>query len=284
MTVPHDEPHAASAAAESATLPLTDGDIYVRQDGPHDAPTLLLIHGSAASTRSFDVLVPLLSASHHVVRIDLLGHGRSAKPDDGDYGIPAQARRAAAAMDRLGLEHAVAVGHSSGGYTAAALAEQRPGQVTALVLIDTGPSLNAFIAPEGAMEPGQWPHLTDEQIRMAASSGFSRADYQIPQQFVDDVRAMTYHSFTATMQASRAYIRQQTLPERLAPLAKPLLVIFGEDDRRWRSSSAADYHAVPGAQVEMLAGVGHSPILEDPQRTAELLLAFAGRLPAPGRS
>jgi pimeloyl-ACP methyl ester carboxylesterase len=55
MTFRHDEPHAASAAAESATLPLADGDIYVRQDGPRDAPALLLIHGSAASTRSFDV-------------------------------------------------------------------------------------------------------------------------------------------------------------------------------------------------------------------------------------
>jgi pimeloyl-ACP methyl ester carboxylesterase len=270
--------------AESATLPLADGDIYVRQDGPSDAAALLLIHGSGASTRSWDWLVPLLSTSYHVVRIDLLGHGRSAKPDDGDYGIPAQARRAAAALDRLGLQHVVAVGHSSGGYTAAALAGQRPGQVAALALIDTGPALNAFIAQEGAMEPAQWPLLTDEQIRMAASSGFSRAGYQIPQQFLDDVRAMTYHTFTATMRASRAYIQQQTLPEQLAPLARPLLVIFGEDDRRWRSSSAADYHAVPGAQVEMLAGVGHSPILEDPPRTAALLLGFADRLPLGDRS
>ena len=71
-----------------------------------------------------------------------------------------------------------------------------------------------------------------------------------------------------------AYIQQQALPDRLAPLGKPLLVIYGEDDRRWRPSSAADYHAVPGAHVEMLPGLGHSPNLEDPPRTAAPLLAF----------
>jgi pimeloyl-ACP methyl ester carboxylesterase len=51
-------------------------------------------------------------------------------------------------------------------------------------------------------------------------------------------------------------------------------VVFGADDRRWRSSSAADYRTVAGATVEVLPGLGHSPMLEDPARTAELLLAF----------
>jgi pimeloyl-ACP methyl ester carboxylesterase len=51
-------------------------------------------------------------------------------------------------------------------------------------------------------------------------------------------------------------------------------VIFGEQDQRWRSSSAALYRAVAGASVELLPGVGHSPMLEDPPRTAALLLTF----------
>jgi pimeloyl-ACP methyl ester carboxylesterase len=53
-----------------------------------------------------------------------------------------------------------------------------------------------------------------------------------------------------------------------------LLVIFGKQDRRWRSSSAASYRAVAGASVELLPRVGHSPMLEDPPRTAALLLTF----------
>jgi pimeloyl-ACP methyl ester carboxylesterase len=54
-----------------------------------------------------------------------------------------------------------------------------------------------------------------------------------------------------------------------------VLVIFGADDHRWRSSSAAAYRVVPGARVELLPGVGHTPMMEDPQATGKLLLGFA---------
>ncbi|MEU1226600.1 alpha/beta hydrolase [Streptomyces sp. NPDC005828] len=124
---------------ESSLLPLDDGDIHVCQDGPRDAPALLLLHGSASSTRSWDPMVP---------------------------------------------------------------------------------------------------------------------------------------TFTATMLATRSYLEQRALPDRLTALGGPLLVLFGEDDRRWRSSSAADYRAVPGAEAELLPGLGHSPLFEDPQRTATPLPAF----------
>jgi pimeloyl-ACP methyl ester carboxylesterase len=85
---------------------------------------------------------------------------------------------------------------------------------------------------------------------------------------------MTHHAFIATSRAVMDYVTQRALPDRLTALGVPLLVIFGAEDRRWRSASAADYRAVPGARVELLAGVGHTPILEDPPRTAALLLDF----------
>jgi pimeloyl-ACP methyl ester carboxylesterase len=276
MTVPRDEPHVkGDQASDEVILSLEGGNVYVRQDGLRDAPALLLIHGSGSSARVWDPLVPLLTASHRVIRADLLGHGQSDKPAGGDYAIPAQGSRIAAALDRLDVSHAVVVGHSSGGYTATALAGQRPDLVTALALINTGPSVDALITQQDvAIGPEQWALLTDAQLRQAAGSAFSRPGYEPPQEFLDDVRSMTYHTFTATMRASGAYIQHQPLPERLAPLGKPLLVIYGADDRRWRPSAAVDYQAVPGARVEMLPGLGHSPNLEDPPRTAALLLAF----------
>ena len=216
----------------------------------------------------------MLARSHRVIRVDLLGHGRSAKPEDRSYALPDQARRAGAAMDRLGVARVIAVGQSSGGATATALAEQRPDLVAALVLINTGPHMGAHIAPPAAIDPSQWPDVTDDQLRQFASSWSSRPGYQIPLELLNEARAMTFRSLTTTTQASRDYLKEQALPERLALLGKPLLVIFGEEDRRWESSSAADYRSVPGARVEMLPGLGHMPILEDPERTASCLLAF----------
>ncbi|SMD25473.1 alpha/beta fold hydrolase [Kibdelosporangium aridum] len=263
MTVSNDE----------SPLSLDGSEIHVCQDGPRDAPALLLIHGTAASLRWWDPMVPLLAGSHHVIRIDLLGCGQSAKPDDASYALPDQARQIGAALDRLGIEHAIVVGHSSGSAFATALAEQRPDLVTALAFINFGPNMAAYIAEDIAIEPLQWPHLTDEQLRQMMSSGF-RPGYEIPQPYVDHFRDIDLHVFAATSQAIRVYLEEQGLPERLMPLGKPLLVIFGEEDRRWRPCAAAEYRAVPDATIEMLPGVGHSPNIEDPPRTAVPLLTF----------
>ena len=263
----------AKSHAEESTLPLDDGEIHVCQDGPRDAPALLLIHGTAASARSWEPMLPLLTGSHRVIRIDLLGCGQSARPDGASYAVPDQAHRAGAALDRLGVEHTIVVGHSSGGVAATALAEQRPDLVTALVLINTGPNMAAYIEEGAAIDPTSWTNLTDEQLRQAACSAFAPG-YQIPQPFLDQVREMDLRVFAATSQAVRAYLDERGLPDRLTTIAKPLLVIFGKEDRRWRSASAAEYRAVPGAKVEMMPGVGHSPNIEDPPRTAAPLLAF----------
>ncbi|GAA5072276.1 pimeloyl-ACP methyl ester carboxylesterase [Thermocatellispora tengchongensis] len=174
------------------------------------------------------------------------------------------------------------VGHSTGGSVATALAEQRRDLVTALALIDSGPRVDAFISegPVGQLlfVPGVgqllWRLRTGTIVRQGLATAFSRPGYQAPQQLVDDVRGMTYHAVTATSRAADDYLDRRALPDRLTALGKPLLVIFGQDDRRWRSSSAAEYRRVPGARVELLPGVGHSPMLEDPSRTATLLLAF----------
>ncbi|MFF0745221.1 alpha/beta fold hydrolase [Streptomyces sp. NPDC004111] len=266
----------APGPAEEATLSLGHGDLHVCLDGPRHAPALLLVHGSAATARSWDWLVPLLTSSHRVVRVDLPGHGRSPAPADGDFATAAQARAVGAALERLGIGHAVVVGHSSGGYTATALAGQRPGLVTALALINTGPALEAFIAPEsGPPDPADWPP-SDEELRRFASSGF-RDGFEIPQEFVEQLRTLDLRASAAAMRGSLAYLKEQALPARLAPLGTPLQVIFGDQDRRWLPSSAADYRAVPGADVTMLPGSGHTPIIEDPAGTAAPLLAFTAR-------
>lgn len=268
-------------ATGNQTLPVDGGNIYVRQDGPRDAPALVLLHGLGGSTRWWDRVVPMLARSYHVIRIDLLGHGRSAKPAGGGYAIGQQARRVGQALDRLGVTHAIVVGHSTGGYVATALAEQRGDLVTALALIDTGPRMDAdtsggavgqllFVPVVGQL---LWRVRTDGLLRKGLSTAFTPR-FQIPQPLVDDARGMPYHALTAASRASEDYLKQRPLPDRLTALDKPLLVIFGEQDQRWRPSSANLYRAVAGARVELLPGVGHSPMLEDPPRTAALLLTF----------
>lgn len=258
-------------------LPADGAEFHVCQDGPSDAPALLLIHGTAASARSWEPMLPLLSATHRVIRVDLLGCGESAVPDDGNYAVADQVPQIGVVLDELGVGSAVVVGHSSGGVFATALTEARPDLVSAVVMIDTGPDMSAYIAKEINMRGASWGDLTDDQIREAISDGF-HPGYDIPKAYVDQFREINLQAFGAISVAIRTFLDQRSLPDRLAPLGKPLLVIFGEEDQRWRPSSANDYRIIPGAMIEMMSGLGHSPNLEDPERTAGALLAFTAAL------
>ena len=256
---------------------LADGDMHVMEDGQADAPALLLIHGSAGSTLWWDPVVAALGEDFRVVRVDLLGHGSSASPSSG-YDIPTHARRVGTALDELGVGRVTVVGHSMGCLVATALAEQRPHQTAALVLIDMGPSLDAA-APDGllvrlllARFPGRllWRLRSEATIRRALRSAFARP-VEVPDVIVGAALGMTHRALAGTARGAVDYISHKSLPDRLVALGIPLLVIFGQEDARYSSSSAADYATVPGARLEVLAGVGHTPMLEDPQTTARLL-------------
>ena len=77
------------------------------------------------------------------------------------------------------------------------------------------------------------------------------------------------------MQAPVEYLGERSLPDRLRALGLPLLVIFGVEDQRWCSTLAGAYRDVPGARVELLPGMGHTPILEDSLTAGKLLRDFA---------
>ncbi len=262
--------------------------MHVVHDGLRQAPPLLLIHGSGASGACWGPVTGALASHHHVIRVDLPGCGQS--PPAPSYGVPEQAARVAALLDDLGLRHVPVAGHSSGGYVATALAEQRPDLVGSLALISTGPRLDALLPQPFILRallapplgPLLWPGRSDAMIRKGISAPTARP-VDIPGDAVADLRNITYRTFRKVLRCNAAYIAERSVPERLAGLHVPVLVIFGAADPRYEPSSAHQYGAVPDARVELLPGVGHVPILEAPEATSELLLGFtaaaAGRPP-----
>jgi pimeloyl-ACP methyl ester carboxylesterase len=253
--------------------------MHVVHDGPRLAQPLLLIHGSGSAGASWSAMVPALADQHHVIRVDLPGCGQS--PPAPSYDVPVQADRLAALLDDLGLRRVAVVGHSSGGYVATALAEQRPDLLGSLALISSGPSpdallpqpvlLRVLLAPP--LGPLLWSMRSDAMIRRAIGATLARP-VDVPDDFVADLRATTYRATRTILRRNTAYLTERSVPDRLAALEIPVLVIFGAADPRWEPTSAHQYDAVPNARVALLPGVGHFPMLEAPDKTSELLLRF----------
>ena len=100
-------------------------------------PALLLLHGIANSSETWERVAPLLSERFTLIAPDLMGHGESATPR-GDYSLGAHASGARDIATALGHERMTVLGHSLGGGIAMQFAYQFPERVERLVLVSSG--------------------------------------------------------------------------------------------------------------------------------------------------
>ena len=100
-------------------------------------PVLLLLHGIANSSQTWERVAPALSERFTLIAPDLLGHGESATPR-GDYSLGAHATAVRDLLTALGIEHVTVVGHSLGGGIAMQFSYQFPERCERLVLVSSG--------------------------------------------------------------------------------------------------------------------------------------------------
>lgn len=243
-------------------------------------PAILLIHGFGAAIDWWDDIAPALAADHRVVRLDLIGHGGTAAPRSG-YAIKRQARLAAEVLDKLGIAHVTVVGHSMGGEVAVALAEINPVRIERLILIDSPPTAGTTftILTRAYLMPVVGEALShfqsDDALRRGLAQGFAPG-FDVPEKFVADLRQLTYTAFRSAHEESIAYRTLDPPYKRLAALepVPPLLAIFGSLDAIVPPEHARLFEKLPGARVVMIEGAGHSPMVERPAKTLDLIEGF----------
>jgi pimeloyl-ACP methyl ester carboxylesterase len=263
-------------------LDLPDGDLQVLDKGPRDARPIVLIHCFSCAMNYWKGMIPLLDRTHRVVAVDLLGHGGSEKPSSG-YTPPRQATAIAEALERLGVEKAEVVGHSLGGSVAVALAQQSPRLVGRVVIVDTPPNhehsslgLLAKLAFTPVIGEALWQIKPDFAVRKGLEVAFAPG-FDIPDELVEDVNRLTYTAYHDSPTGSDDYSKEEPLDRRMKETGLPMMVLMGAEEQIVHDpkTALAEYAAdVPGAQTHLIAGAGHSPNVEKPRETADLVLAF----------
>lgn len=264
-------------------LDLPGGEMQIAEGGPRQAQPIVLIHGFSCAIDWWDRLRPALEAGHRVIAVDLLGHGGSGKPAD-DYTPTHQAEVVAQALRALHVRDAVIVGHSLGGMVASALAQQDPDLVERVAMIDTPPDdtygdlgLLAKLAFTPVVGEALWTIKPDASVRDGLEVAFAPG-YDVPDAFVEDVNRMTYPAYDESPERADDFRGETSIDTRMRGTGKPLMVLMGAEEQIIDDPQRAltQYRrGDPGAETHLILGAGHSPHVEKPAETAQLVLAFA---------
>jgi pimeloyl-ACP methyl ester carboxylesterase len=253
-------------------------------------PVLLLVHGMAGSASTWRQVMPGLAQRFTVIAPDLLGHGRSDKPQ-GDYSLGAFACTLRDLLVALGHERATVVGQSLGGGVALQFSYQYPERTERLVLVGSGglgqevnPILRLLSLPgaenvlrlacaapvRGAFE---WFGGTAARVGL----GPAPVVRELWRSYASLGDEATRHAFFRTLRAVVDPRGQAVSASNRLHLAAelPTLIVWGDADPIIPVSHAyAAHDSMPGSHIEVFPGVGHYPHCEDPKLFVEVLTEF----------
>jgi len=254
-------------------------------------PVILLIHGMAGSSTTWQHVIPALAQRFTVVAPDLLGHGESGKPRRGEYALGAHANLLRDLLNVLGHERATFVGQSFGGGVAMQLAYQFPERCERLALVSSGglgPEVNAllrvltlpgaeyvfpFVCAPPLRDVGNWiaARLYGIGVRAAPAveeiwrSYAALADADTRRSFFRTLRAVIDFGGQAVSAADRLYLTSSL----------PTLIVWGAHDPIIPVGHAAEAHkAMPGSRLVIFEDAGHFPHCEVPDQFVEVLVDF----------
>jgi pimeloyl-ACP methyl ester carboxylesterase len=250
-------------------------------------PPVLFVHGLGAQWRVWARNLPAIARRRRAIAVDLPGFGDS-EAGTAPVSIRGYAELLDRFCDRLGIDRAVVVGSSMGGFIAAEFVLMAPTRVAGLVLVDA-----AGMVPTRAELSRALPFVWSTALvgaRMATASRSVAARPRLRRaalrMVVDDAAALpadlTYWALLAPpgpstrdgLRASFSYLTHDW-GERLRGIDCPTLIVWGEGDALIPVRHAGEYaRRIPGARVVRVPRAGHLPMVEQPEIFNDTLLRF----------
>ncbi len=244
---------------------------------------VVLLHGFPLSSSIWQQQRESLSERYRIIAPDLRGHGQSPAPP-GVYDMDLLARDVLAMLDGLGIEKAVIMGHSMGGYVALAAWRLAPARFLALGLIASQAGADTDEARQNRYK------LAD---KVAAEGNQTLAIAMLPKLFAPTLpadaedRAWVRRLILATpstgiIGALKGMAVRPDAGPSLPTIAVPTLIVAGRQDQIIAPAKAEAMAAIiPRATLAMIDNAGHMPMLEQPGATTAAIGAFLDKSVAP---
>ena len=258
-------------------------EIYYETRG--SGKPLVLISGLGYPLWQWHRLAPLLAERFQVICFDNRGVGQTDKPA-GPYTASLLAADLAGLLKVLGIERAVVMGHSMGGFIAQAFALEHPALLDKLILASTnfGGPRHVPVSPEALkvlMDVSSDP-LTrfKNSLMVSTAPGFAEKQSGVIQTWLDWRRAnpLDVPGYQAQLAIGLGLLAEEASFEaRLKNISAPTLILFGAHDLVVPPANADLLAAqIGGSRVVILPDAGHFFPIETPQEAAEAILQFAG--------
>ncbi len=268
------------AGLERKEITVAGGLRYVYLEGGQGAP-LLLLHGFGANKDNFTRVAKYLTPHFRVIIPDHAGFGESAKPPQADYGPRAQAERLRTFARALGVSKLHLGGNSMGGHIALTYAALYPNEVESLWLLSAA---GVWSAPPSELrkrmtDTGENPLLVQDEDDFAQLVAMVTAKpLMIPRPFLDVVAQERIKNYALEERVFKQ-LAADSVEERIRGLAVPTLIVWGQQDRVLHPGTAGILQMLLiKSEVVMMQGVGHVPMLEQPERSALDYLRFRATL------
>lgn len=276
-----------SAGLELAHIQIDDLTIaYLKNAHVKDAKTLVMIHGFAANKDNWDRMASYLTDRYNVYAVDLPGHGESTKSLDLGYTIEDQVGYLHAILAALNLSEIHLIGNSMGGAITALYAATYPESVQSATLFDPAGIFQHDSELVRLMEQGENPLIVKNPGDFKKLVDFvleQKPFVPWPIYSVMEERALANQPVNERIFAAiRNSGYQPDFRNALQRITAPVLVVWGREDRVINYRNADIFvKEIPRAEKIILDGVGHAPMIEVPEQSAELVRALVEQLTVP---
>lgn len=270
--------------------------VFLRTDGPADAPPLLLIHGFPTASWDWCKVWPGLAQDHRLVAADMLGLGFSAKPRGHRYAVGEQADLFLAALAEAGARECAVLAHDLGDTVAQELIARQlegrlPVRLRGVVLLNGGlfPETHRPVLMQKLLLSPLGPLVARRSSRNRLGANLSAIAGDV-KPTADEVDAMWHlmsrdGGLAALPGLIRYMVERRQHRERwvgaLQRCPVPLTVINGSADPVSGAHMVARLRELAiAADIVELPRVGHYPQIEAPQAVLIAVRHALAKMPA----